>query len=178
MTRYVVLLRGINVGGNKRITMADLRELLSGLGHQDVRTHLQSGNAVLTSADKPAKLVAAIEERITSELGMSVSVLVRTAAEMRAVVDANPMPDIATDGSRYVVLFLSKPLDPAIVATLDPAAYEPEQFRVHGHEVYLWHPEGIRDAKMNKINWDRKFGVVASARNWNTVTKLADMAAE
>ena len=178
MNRYVVLLRGINVGGHKKISMADLRVLLTDLGYGDVRTHLQSGNAVLSAADAPDRLIATLEKRIDAELGMSVSVLVRTAAEMRRIVRDNPLADVATDGSRYVVVFLSQPLDPAVVATLDPDAYAPELFRVAEREVYLWHPDGIRDAKMNKINWDRKFRVVASARNWNTVTRLADMSEE
>jgi uncharacterized protein (DUF1697 family) len=178
MTRYVALLRGINVGGNKRIAMADLRALLSGLGYADVRTHLQSGNAVLTATGTPDRITAAIEERIAAELGMSVSVLVRDAAEMRRIVEANPLADVALDDSRYVVLFLSRPLDPELVAALDPAAYAPELFRVAEREVYLWHPDGIRDAKMNKINWERRFGVVASARNWRTVTTLTDMVVE
>ncbi len=155
--------------------MADLRALLTNLGYDDVRTHLQSGNAVLTASERPAQLIAKLEKQIVAELAMSVSVLVRTAAEMRSVVDANPFAEVATDGSKYIVLFLSKPLDATLVAGLDPAAYAPELFRVAEREVYLWHPDGIRDAKMNTINWDRRFGVVASARNWNTVTRLADM---
>ena len=175
MTRYVVLLRGINVGGHAKIAMADLRALLTSLGYEDVKTHLQSGNAVLTAKDKPDHLVRTLESSLLSELGMAVKCLVRTAPEMRKIVDGDPFGGVATEGSKYVVLFLSAPLDKALVAALDPADYAPEQFRIAGREAYLWHPDGIRDAKMNKIKWETRFKVVASARNWNTVTKLADM---
>ncbi len=181
MTRYVVLLRGINVGGNKKVSMAELKATLTDLGYGDVRTLINSGNVVLSATEKPTALIRALEAAIEAKLGFSVSVLVRTAAEMRAVIEANPLPQYAGDGSKYLVLFLSAPLNgteqgAARLAEIDPADYAPEEFAVHGTEVYLWHPDGIRDAKMNKIKWDRWFGVVSSGRNWNTVVKLADLA--
>src|SRR3954454_2877015 len=113
MPRYVALLRGINVGGNKKVAMADLRALLSGLGYTNVRTHLQSGNAVLTSPSRdPQQLAGKIENRIQNRLGMTVRCLVRNRAEFRAVTDGNPLADVATDGSRMLALFLSEAPDP------------------------------------------------------------------
>jgi uncharacterized protein (DUF1697 family) len=177
VTRYVALLRGINVGANKRISMADLRTLITGLGHTDVATHLQSGNAVFTSTiNDPDQVVRALEQRIDAELGMRVDCLVRTAAQMRAVVDHNPLAEVATDPAKHVVTFLSAALDPAKLAAIDPADYAPEQFHVVEREIYMWFPDGIRDARLGRVPWDRRFGVVASGRNWNTVKKLADLA--
>jgi uncharacterized protein (DUF1697 family) len=172
MARYVALLRGINVGGNKKIAMADLRKLIGDLGFTDVATLLQSGNVVFTATGKAAQIERKLESALDSELGMSVRCLVRTAAEMRAVVDGNPLADIATDNSRFLVTFLSTPID-----GVPPAAEEfaPEQFRIVGREIYMWFPDGVRDAKLARVNWDRKYQVVATGRNWNTVTKLADM---
>jgi uncharacterized protein (DUF1697 family) len=180
--RFVALLRGINVGGNNRIAMADLRALHGAIGHTDVLTHLQSGNVVFTA--KAAKhpdtdvLAHSIEKAITGELGLTVRVVVRSGAEMRAVVDHDPLADVATDPARHLVTFLSAAPAADKLATIDPADYAPERFAVQGREVYMWLPDGIRDAKLGRIAWDRKFGVVATGRNWNTVTKLADMARE
>src|SRR6266511_6198509 len=88
---YVVLLRGINVGGKTKISMSDLRTLLTGLGAEDVRTHLQSGNAVLRSRMAATRLTAAVEKAIARELSLEVSVLVRTRAQLVRVVASNPL---------------------------------------------------------------------------------------
>ena len=173
MARYVALLRGINVGGNKKIAMADLRALIGDLGYTDAATLLQSGNAVFTAKNRrPEQVVRALETAIDGRFGMTVRCLVRTAPEMRAIVAANPLAAVATNPSRYLVTFLSAPID---ADALDPADFAPEVVRIVGREVYMWLPEGINDAKVAKVNWDRRFSVVASGRNWNTVVKLADM---
>jgi uncharacterized protein (DUF1697 family) len=175
--KYIALLRGINVGGNNRIAMADLRALHAGIGHTDVLTHLQSGNVVFTAGKAGTDTVArAIEAAITGELGLSIRVVVRTGPEMRAVVEHDPLAGVATDPARHLVTFLSAAPAADKLAAITEADYAPERFAVQGREVYMWLPDGIRDAKLARINWDRKFGVVATGRNWNTVTKLADMA--
>jgi len=177
LTRYVAFLRGINVGRNKRIAMADLRTLLSDLGHTDVATYLQSGNAVFTSSSRsPAKIGRDLEAGIEREFGMSVSCLVRSVDQLRAVVAANPLADVATDGSKYLVTFLSGTPDLEIVGAIDPAEYEPEAFRIIGQEVYLWCPKGILDSALPKVFSDKQLKLVTTARNWNTVTKLLALA--
>ncbi|GHC32954.1 DUF1697 domain-containing protein [Streptomyces cinnamoneus] len=177
MTTYVALLRGINVGGKKRVPMQALRGMLTDMGGEAVRTHLNSGNAVFThpEADE-ATLAATLEGAIERELGFSVTCLVREAGEMRRVVDANPFAGRAVDPSRFLVIFLAGPADPATVADLAPAAYAPEEFALGEREVYLHCAEGIRDSKLAKVLTERRLGTAATARNWNTVTKLADMA--
>ena len=176
MSLYVALLRGINVGKNQRIAMSDLKALLAALGHQDVATLLQSGNAVFAadggSTDAMAK---GIEQAITSELGLDVRCLVREAADLNRVVSANPLRDHEQDGSRLLVTFLSKRPDAAKVASIDPEAFAPEVFAVGRQEIYNWYPEGVRAAKLTYSFFEKKLGVVATARNWNTVTKLLAM---
>ncbi len=109
MPTYVVLLRGINLGSKRRVAMADLRALLEGLGYDDVRTHLQSGNAVLRA---PARSAAAVEKAVSGaiggELGIEVDVVARTAAQMAEVVDSDPFAGVATDPARFLVTFLKK----------------------------------------------------------------------
>ncbi|MGK5730127.1 DUF1697 domain-containing protein [Streptomyces sp. URMC 124] len=179
MTTYVALLRGINVGGKKRVPMQTLRELLSGMGCGSVRTHLNSGNAVFTHPGAGAEeLARGLEEAIERELGFPVPCMVRDAAGMRRVVDADPFAGRGVDPARYVVTFLAAPADPATVADLDAAAYAPEEFVLAGRELYVHYAQGIRDAKLAKVLTERRLGTAGTGRNWNTVTKLAAMAEE
>jgi uncharacterized protein (DUF1697 family) len=175
MARYVALLRGINVGRNKRIAMADLRELLAGLGYTDVVTLLQSGNAVFTASGRAAgPIEKAIEQAIVDRYGFDVRVAVRTAEQLADVIGANPLP--VPDGSRFLVSFLDKDPAAARVRDLDPAAFEPERFAVGSKVLYLWCANGFTDSTMLPALSEQRLGVVATARNWNTVTKLLALA--
>jgi uncharacterized protein (DUF1697 family) len=177
-TTYVALLRGVNLGANRRLAMADLRRWLDDLGYGDVRTHLQSGNAIVRSDKPPAEVAREIEKRIEEETGARIPCLIRTHEELRRVLDADPFAGIATDPARYVVAFLSdRPANPRL-ATLDPAAYEPERWHIGEREIYLWYPNGIHDSRLNRELTDRSLGVVATARNWNTVRKLAALSGD
>ncbi|MDJ0344716.1 DUF1697 domain-containing protein [Streptomyces sp. H10-C2] len=183
MTSYVALLRGINVGGKNKVPMQTLRELLAGLDCTDVRTHLQSGNAVFghPRAD-PAELTTSLEARIKEELGLTIRCLVREGADIQRVVDRNPFAMDGIDTSRFLVTFLSGPPAPERLAGIDPAAYAPEEFRLADPkaptEIYLHLPDGVHKSRLALLFTDKKLGVTATARNWNTVTKLAAMAAE
>lgn len=174
MPTYVALLRGINVGRNKRIAMARLRELLSGLDYDEVRTLLQSGNAVFTSTRCSADAVAAeIEQAITAELGMQVAVLIRTAAQLNAAVQANPLAAEDRDPSRLLVLFLSGV--PAKSALPEPGDVAPEEWHVGAREIYLWCPDGVLESALVPLLTDKQLGVHVTMRNWRTVCKLAEL---
>ncbi|NUS56896.1 MAG: DUF1697 domain-containing protein [Streptomycetaceae bacterium] len=176
MTRFVALLRGINVGGKNKIPMAELRAMLGGLGYTDVATLLQSGNAVFgAGAAEPAAVSAAVEAAITETFGGTIRVMVRTGAEMRAVVDANPL-DVGHP-SKFLVTFFAEPVDTAKLADVDVAAYPPDEMAVIGREIYYNLPRGINEAKLPLVV-ERKLKGGGTARNWNTVTKLALMADE
>jgi len=175
---YIALLRGINLGPNRRVAMADLRAWLTELGYADVRTHLQSGNAVFGSPDSAAEVTRQLEKRLAAGAGFPVACVVRTAAQLRRVLAGNPFADIATDGARLAVAFLSAPLPATRLADVDPAAFEPERFAVgKGRtEIYLWYPNGIHASKLNgAVLADRRLGVSPTVRNWNTVTKLLEL---
>jgi uncharacterized protein (DUF1697 family) len=174
---YVALLRGINLGARNRLAMADLRGLLEKLGYDDVRTHLQSGNAVFGAGTRSARSVeSAVESAIEETLSMQIRVLVRTAAEMANVVAADPLGDRATDHARYMVVFLEKPVPASALADIEPAAYEPEQFDVDGRHLYLWLPEGSHASRLARVLSETRLGGAATMRNWRTVTKLAELA--
>ena len=178
MPRQVVLLRGINVGSHNRVGMAPLRELLERLGHEDVRTLLQSGNVVLTSKTTGEELERSLETAIAGELGVEPRVVVRTVDEIAAVVDRDPFGKEVDQPKLYQVSFLSEPLAPEVERELEAADVAPERVAVHGREIYAWHPNGVQRSPLVKLLGDRKLGVVATARNWNTVTKLLELARE
>ncbi|HVS50325.1 MAG TPA: DUF1697 domain-containing protein [Candidatus Dormibacteraeota bacterium] len=175
-SKYVALVRGINVGRNKRVSMADLRDLLVSLGNADVKTHLQSGNAVFTSRKaNPAGLETEIEKGFRNTLGLTIRCLVRTGADLRAVIGGNPFQTEATDGSRMLALFLSQPLDPTLLATLDPRALGADKIRLGERVVYQWCPDGILAAPNVGAYVEKYLKVAVTARNWNTVTRLGEL---
>jgi uncharacterized protein (DUF1697 family) len=176
MTRYVALLRAVNVGGRSKISMTSLRELVESLGFANVATVVQTGNVVFTARGRsPARVATAIEERLASHLGVRSKVLIRNHDEMRAVVDTNPFGEVPGEGSRFFVAFLSgRPLQERL-ATLDAATFAPDEFRAAERELYLWCPNGIGRSKLTVDLLERKLGVTATIRNWNTVTKIFDL---
>jgi uncharacterized protein (DUF1697 family) len=173
MTRYVALLRGVNVGGRHSLGMARLRELLTRQGHADVRTLLQSGNVVLGSDLAPPDLERALREQIEAEVGFPVPVVVRTAAELDQVLTRDPLGDVVTDPRRHLVTFLSgEPLR----RLAEHSDLAPERAILIGREIYSWHPDGIGRSRLAEQLTDRTLGVTATARNWSTLLRLRDLA--
>ena len=173
-TRYVALLRGINVGKARQIGMPRLAEVLTAGGHENVRTHLRSGNVVLDSPLGEAELVADLEKAIEKEFGFAVPVVVRTGEELAAVIAGDPFTTIASDPARYLVTFLPDPPAADKVDALPPAEGGGE-YLVQGRELYLWLPDGIANTPLAGWKWDRLLGVAGTGRNWNTVTKLGEL---
>ena len=180
MTPYLALLRGINVSRNQRIAMADLRALLTDSGLIDVTTYLQSGNALFRSdRSDPDAIAADIEAAVTRELDLTVRVLVRDGTDLRRVVEADPLADVATDPSKLLVTFLSAPTTDAKLDAIDPATYAPEVMAVGQREVYVWYPDGVRRAKLSPAFFEKRYPadarVAGTARNWNTLTTVLTM---
>ncbi len=173
----VALLRGVNVGGNKKIAMADLRELLRGMGFSDVETVLQSGNAVFGGAhDEPSYVAAAIERALEEQLRLKSAVQVRTAAELAAVVAADPLAGVATNPSHYLVGFIGGEPSPEAARFVADIDLPPDQVRLIGRELYLWYSVGVLTSPISAIAWDRQLDLPVTMRNWNTVRKLAALA--
>ena len=176
---YVALLRGINLGPRNKIAMADLRDLLASLGLENVRTHILSGNAIFTSRRRSAsRLEGLIEGGIRKRFGFEIRVLVRTLDEIAGVVDENPLPEAVPQGSRLFVLFLDRKPDPDRIKAIDPAAFRPEEFRVGDRVIYAWFRFGLQASKLSGALTDKRLGVAMTNRNWNTVTKLLELARE
>jgi uncharacterized protein (DUF1697 family) len=170
---YVALLRGINLGRNKRIAMADLRNLLKDLDYDNVRTYLQSGNAVFSTPEQSlTKLERDITARIQRDLGLDVAVLVRSGHDMEAVVRGNPYAAELTDPTKLVVAFLSAQPAKHRMDSIDPDGFLPERFHVSGKHIYLWCPHGQAGSTMLGSFGDRQLGVTVTIRNWRTVQNL------
>lgn len=175
--KQIVLLRGINLGARNRIAMQDFRELLGDAGFEDVRTHLQSGNAVLRSDASPEQLSVECARLITERFGLAIDVVVRTREELAAVVRRNPLGEVAIEPKRYQVSFCSAAPDREVIDRLAARTVAPEQFVAIGRELYAWHPDGVARSKLWAQLAGKGLGVTATARNWTTVTKLLELAA-
>jgi uncharacterized protein (DUF1697 family) len=176
--RHVLLLRGVNVGAHNRIPMAALRELLAATGFAGVRTHLQSGNVVLSSEASAEAAARECQRRIADELGMSIDVVARTADELAAVVRRNPLARVVSDPKRYQVTFCAVAPDAPLVRRLAELAVLPERFAASGRELYAWHPNGVARSPLWAELGSRRLGVLATSRNWATVTALLALAQE
>ncbi len=181
MTTHIALIRGINVGTGNRVAMADLREALSGMGYQQVRTLLNSGNVVLESNESPRTVAKAVSDVLAGPLGVSAEVIVRSPEQVLAAMEADPFGSVATDGSKHFLGFpAGRPTAgkvEKITELNDDAATAPDLARLVDDHLYLWCPNGISKSTFTKLNWDKALGTPVTVRNWNTVTKLVALAA-
>jgi uncharacterized protein (DUF1697 family) len=169
MNAYVALLRAVNVGGTGKLPMSDLKELCERAGFLAVRTYIASGNVVFVSRMSEARVKAALESALEAYAGQPVGVLVRTAAEMTAVVAGNPFPGASP--SRTVAIFLDEP--PPRDAAERATGRADEEIRLGRREIYVHYGDGMGRSRL-KIPAAK----AGTARNINTITKLAEMAAE
>jgi len=183
MTTFIALLRGINVGTANRLPMAELRALLTGLGHSGVATLLNSGNAVFSAAQgTPHQHAAAISAAIADRFGLQVPVVVKTAAELTAIVNDNPFDVASLDPSQLLVAFVQEADALAGLNALSAQVAAPEQCVVGKHAAYLHCANGIlaspaAKALLGKAGKPHKPGaVVVTSRNWATVLKLQALA--
>jgi uncharacterized protein (DUF1697 family) len=174
---YVALLRGINVGRNKRVAMADLRAMLADLGVERPRSLLVSGNLVFEAPrTSPAALERRIQASVPMTFGFDSEIFVRTAAEWRAIVAANPFPEDARRAPGHLlVMCLRRAPDAARVGALQAAITGSERVRAAGRQAYLVFPDGQGRSRLTPAIIERHLGT-GTARNWNTVLKLAALA--
>lgn len=169
MAGFVALLRAINVGGTGILSMNDLRDLCEATGFRQVRTYIQSGNVVFTSSLAEAKVKAKLERALAAKLGKPVGVLLRSRAELEAVIDENPFS--AAPLNRIIVLFLDEAPPKTALAKLSIPGREEVVLR--GREVFIHYPDGQGRSKLKL-----PFGKAGTGRNLNTIAKLTEMARE
>jgi len=179
-TTWIALLRGVNLGPSRRLLMTDLTAVFTALGFAGAKTLLQSGNVVFRAAEKSAaKLEKLLAIETEKRLGLKTTYLLRSAAEWTAIVAANPFPkEAATDPGRTVLVALQAAPTTAQVAALAKANPGREKMKAIGRELYTYYPDGQGQSKLTSPLIDRHLGGVSTARNWNTVLKLARLAGE
>jgi uncharacterized protein (DUF1697 family) len=177
MYTYISILRGINVSGQKKILMADLKTLYENLGFKNITTYIQSGN-VIFEADKKTthQLEQAISKAIENQYKFDVPVIVRTASDLRKLLTTNPFlkaKDINVD--KLHVTFLSDPPSTDDLNVLNTFDYSPDRFKVIDQEVFLHCPESYGETKLSNKFFENKLKVKATTRNWKTVNALVEL---
>jgi uncharacterized protein (DUF1697 family) len=171
MARQIALLRGINVGGSKKVAMATLREVFADLGFTDVKTYVNSGNVVFGG---PKASAAKIEQAIESQFGFDVAVVLRTRDEIAQVLADDPFGDLVDNPSRCFVLFADRELDAGKAEGVEAGARE--RWAIRDREIHLWLPDGVQGSKLLKGMTEKRFGATLTSRNWRTVGKLLELA--
>ncbi len=177
MTRRIALLRGVNVGGNRKVAMADLKAMVEALGFTDVKTLLASGNVVFEAGDRSDdELEALLEAEAGKRLGLVTHVIVRGPAAWRAMMDANPLPDEAErEPSRFLVNVAREIVTPDMLAMIRAVATPGERIKAVGRCVYIFFGDGVADSKAALVFGRKALGLTSTGRNWNTVQKIADL---
>ena len=175
MQNFISILRGINVGGQKKILMSDLKVLYQSLQFKDVETYIQSGNVVFKSDTKfsDTEMAKEIEKAIEKKYGFQVPVIIRRKKELQNIISDNPfLKDKNIDTKKLHVTFLSNLPDKTNIESIGNIDFLPDQFIIKGKEIYLHIPESYGETKLSNNFFEKKLKVSATTRNWNTVNKL------
>jgi uncharacterized protein (DUF1697 family) len=171
MKTYIALLKGINVGGHKKVPMAELRELLTKTGFENVQTYIQSGNVILQSNTSDIyKIESDIEKSIEDYFGFEVSVLVKARQDLQRIFDNSPFTEEKKKASYFMMLH-DCPSDD-LVKEASEKVYEGEEYNIVNDCIYYNYENGLGKAKFNVNFFERKFKTFATARNYNTMVKL------
>lgn len=176
MNTYIVLLKGINVGGHKKLPMADLRELMTKIGFQDVKTYIQSGNIILKTLEDKTAVEGQIYHSILDQFGYEVSVIVKTRDELKRVFDDCPFPDEQKKAT-YFTLLHDKPSE-ALITEASKKQYESDTYRIINDGLYLYSENGMGKSKFNMNFFERKLETIGTTRNYNTMVKLLSLSTE
>jgi uncharacterized protein (DUF1697 family) len=174
--RYIALLRGINVGGNTMVKMADLKASFENLGFTNVVTYINSGNIAFdTTKTSEARLVSKLEAAVEALCQRKVQVMVRERSAIPDILANNPFEGEYESHKEMHVLFLRDPIPPSKVEELRAGAPAGERFEVKGREIYCHLPQGVADSYLGRGQFEKKLKISITARNWRTVEKLAEL---
>lgn len=166
MTSHLLLLRAVNVGGNNKVPMAELRSALSDRGLANVSTYIASGNVFVESPDPGAAVASAVHETIAEEFGHDITVICRSIDGMRAAIDDCPYAD--EDPKQVGVIFLAEPF----AGQIDASAFAPDVYTIAENHIYVFCPTTFAKSKLTTGWFEKQTGVAATMRNWNSTNKL------
>lgn len=179
MPVLISMLRGVNLGPHNRIKMDALRALYASLKLEDPHTYVQSGNVIFRTKEKNTEQVARkIQKAIEKTFGCNLAVILRTADELRKAIAASPFAGRDLEPGKLLVTFLAAEPGPEAHATLASLKKHPEELHLRGRELYIYFPNGAGKSKLPWSQVEKLFKVAGTARNWNSVTKMLDMAEE
>lgn len=174
MKTYIVLLRGINVGGHKKVPMAELRELLTKTGFESVKTYIQSGNVMLQSSElNNATIEQKVKQAIASHFGFEVPVMARTRDELEVIFNACPFSEVKKENSYFIIL--SRIPEPELVDEVMQIEYDNEEFIIINDGLYFYASIGYGNSKFNMNMFEKKLNVKATSRNFKTMVKLLSL---
>ena len=180
MTTYIALVRGINVGGHAKVSMSDLRGMVTRMGFRDPQSLLNSGNLVFRSDVRSAsKLETMLEEEAKKRLAIDTLFFVRTSGEMQTIIKMNPFPrEAESDPGRFAVIFFKNAPEQKSVKALQGMIAGPEVIRSEGRQAYVLYPDGQGRSKLTLTLIESRLHTKGTGRNWNTVLKLATSSAD
>jgi uncharacterized protein (DUF1697 family) len=179
MQTYVSFLRGVNMTGHNSIKMTDLSALYIGLGLNDSETYIQSGNVIFSGASdlRPSSLSIKIETAILERFNYAVPVMIRTNQELRDLFSANPfLDDPNFDPSKMAVILLHEAPSDVQIQKVSDIDYPPDKFKITGREIFIYCPNGFGRTKLYTNFFEKKMGVIGTARNWKTITTILSIA--
>ncbi len=176
MKTYIVLLKGINVGGHKKVPMAELRELLKNAKFQNVQTYIQSGNVIFQSSEKPSELENKIQKLIVTQFGFEVCVIIKTNKELQIIFEACPFSKEKKEASYFIML--NKIPETNLLKEADKITYENEEVIIKNDCLYFYCSTGYGKTKFHMNTYERKLKVIGTARNYNTMLKLLSLSTE
>jgi uncharacterized protein (DUF1697 family) len=175
MNRYALLIRGINVGTKNSLPMANLRAMLEEIGCSQVRTYVQSGNAVFATTLAKTALTKRVEAALERFMGRPIATVLRSQRELEAILDANPFGETASHPAYLCVTFLAQKPSKSELAPLYASEFAPELFHVAAKEIYSWHPNGQGKSRLAATIGKLPVRGAVTTRNWNTVEKVYAM---
>ena len=176
MKTYIALLKGINVGGHKKVSMAELRDLLAKSGFQNVQTYIQSGNVIFKSSEETKNLEDKIQNAISSHFGFEVSVIVKTNAELQLIFDSCPFENAKKEKSYFIML--NKIPERNLIEEVDKISYDEEVIVIINNCLYFYCSKGFGQTKFNMSTYERKLNLVGTSRNYNTMVKLLSLSSD
>jgi uncharacterized protein (DUF1697 family) len=179
MQTFVSFLRGVNMAGHNKIKMTDLVALFDQIGFKNSETFIQSGNVIFNDpGDRSVKKITTlIEEAINEKLALDIPAIVRSIPEMKDIISGNPfLSEIGFDPSKMAVMFLHDEPGIAALSKMKEVDYPPDKFRISGKEIFIWCPNGFGRTKLYTNFFENRMKVTGTARNWNTINTILEIA--